>query len=198
MPKLNPPADSKLVPKIYKEPPVAYDQKQFAKAMAQYASSVATYRNVEAAAGSGASKPLAGIGTLELIQLLANVIGRPLNSAESERLAQGLIVLGAIQAKPQGPSIDNEVILAKLTKIEALLDAVPAVETEWVTVPMFAKLVKKSNWTINNNCRLGLLRCRKNDSGPKAQWRILKTEAKRVIEQGFKEQVQPAYDPDDN
>jgi len=198
MPKLNPPG-LKLVPTIYQEP-VAYDQKQFAKAMAQYASSVATFRNVEAAAGSGASKPLAGFGCLELIQVISNVIGRPLNGIESERLAQSLIVLGAIQAKPQGPSMDNEVILAKLTKIEGLLEAQPAVETEWVPVKTFVAMTKKSVWIINNSCRLGLLRCRKidNGTGTKAQWRILKTEAKRVIEEGFGEQVQPPYDPNDN
>lgn len=156
-----------------------------------------TFRNIEALAGKSAMQPLR-LNVLKLILIVQEVMADVLNSAQSERLAAALLNLDALESKPQGPEIDSERILKELAEIKAMLDAKPAVETEWVTVDQFRKMVHKSKWTINNNCRLGLIRCRKNDNGPKAQWRILKSEAKRVIEEGFKEQVQEPYDPKNN
>jgi hypothetical protein len=155
--------------------------------------------------GKAAGHPLKIADSLALLILMKKVLQRPLNPQEAERLGKLLVAADAVVPKPSPagivPSNDLATILESIQRLEAKLTAAPkealANEVEWVSIQDFAKLIERAEWTVAENyCKTGKVICRKLDPmNPRSAWRILKSEAKRFKEEGFRKIVQ---DPNDS
>ena len=131
---------------------------------------------------------------LQLLSLIEKAFLRLPTLVEAERLTSELLALGEVQQKQNQVADEPQRIITKLDEIKSLLEAKASTEppTEWVSVKEFAKLIDRSEWYVCEKfCKAGKVRCRKLDPmNSRSEWRILRSEARRFFEQGFKATVQ--------